>query len=66
MIMIDDQNNVFPIKNNFGERIAHRMTKLKLNELKKELKEFEQKRSLIQLITELYKMNRDVQAIFIK
>lgn len=36
------------------------MTKLKLTELKKELKEFDQK-ELIQLITELYKMNKDVQ-----
>lgn len=36
------------------------MTKIKLNELKKELKELNQK-ELIQLITELYKLNKDVQ-----
>jgi Family of unknown function (DUF6155) len=36
------------------------MTKLKLSELKKELKEFNQK-ELIQLISELYKLNKDVQ-----
>lgn len=36
------------------------MTKIKLSELKKELKEFEQK-ELILLITELYKLNKDVQ-----
>jgi hypothetical protein len=36
------------------------MTLLKLNELKKELKEFDQK-EMIQLISELYKLNNDVQ-----
>ncbi|KKB36281.1 DUF6155 family protein [Bacillus thermotolerans] len=36
------------------------MTKLKLTELKKELKTLEQK-ELIQLISELYKLNKDVQ-----
>jgi hypothetical protein len=36
------------------------MSILKLNELKKELKEFDQK-ELIQLISELYKLNKDVQ-----
>lgn len=36
------------------------MTKLTLSALKKELKQFEQK-ELIQLITELYKLNDDVK-----
>lgn len=36
------------------------MTLLKLNELKKELKELDQK-ELIQLISDLYKLNKDVQ-----
>ncbi|WP_431026721.1 DUF6155 family protein [Lysinibacillus sp. LZ02] len=36
------------------------MTVLKLNELKKELKELDQKQ-LIQLVSELYKVNKDVQ-----
>ena len=42
------------------ERADDSMTKLKLNALKKELKEFDQK-ELIQLICELYKLNNDVQ-----
>jgi len=42
------------------ERTNNSMVKLKLNELKRELKEFNQK-ELIQLISELYKLNKDVQ-----
>ncbi|MED4352470.1 DUF6155 family protein [Schinkia azotoformans] len=36
------------------------MTKIKITDLKKKLKEFDQK-ELIQLVTELYKLNKDVQ-----